>query len=200
MVFLQMLGMTTISASIIGGIIYLGLKHYFGGYLDRKAANLADKEDIGEITAIVESIKQDNAERIERLKEQLKAGSALRFLAAEKRLEVHQSAYFYATQMNTNAFVIDNAMRKQLQDVWADFWQRNCLYLDEKVRGAFVEAAMAFRQHRELVELNRGGGTEAANAVVENMNKIRNLLDAITAAVALPAIAGEFEYAAPAGQ
>jgi hypothetical protein len=52
------------------GSFFAGLfiNHYYPNYMKYKAKNLATKEDIGEITTIVESIKTDMAKDTEKLK------------------------------------------------------------------------------------------------------------------------------------
>jgi hypothetical protein len=55
---------------IIFGAIYL---IFFKSYLREKGKNIATKEDIGDITGIVESIKRNNNIQIEKIKAELKS-------------------------------------------------------------------------------------------------------------------------------
>ena len=58
----------------IAGIIFLAMfkKNYFPKYLEEKAKNAATKEDIEEITSIIENIKYEYNENLEILKAELK--------------------------------------------------------------------------------------------------------------------------------
>lgn len=60
----------TISIGASIGLFFL-LKHFIPKYFEKKAENLATKEDIGEITTIVESIKQQNNKELEFIKSEL---------------------------------------------------------------------------------------------------------------------------------
>jgi len=60
----------TISIGASIGLFFL-LKHFIPKYFEKKAENLATKEDIGEITTIVESIKQQNNKELELIKSEL---------------------------------------------------------------------------------------------------------------------------------
>lgn len=55
-------------STVVVGSVYFILKKYMSGYLDQKSKNLATKEDVGEITNIVETIKSENAHVLEELK------------------------------------------------------------------------------------------------------------------------------------
>lgn len=52
-------------------VVFYLLKNYWPKYFEAKATNQATKEDIGEITQIVENIKSDLSQQIELLKAQL---------------------------------------------------------------------------------------------------------------------------------
>lgn len=191
---LQILGITSTAAVIVGGCVLFGLRHYFGGYLDKKAENLATKEDIGDITKIVESIKHENDKVLSHWQEQLKSATTLRFLAAERRFQAHQDAYRYAIQMKQMAFTEDYEERQKASADWGDFWQRNCLYLDENVRSAFSEAAMASAEHTVWLRMGREI-PEGRKYVSTNMQKMDHLLEVIPKAVSLPAIVNEYQVA-----
>ena len=55
----------------VGLILFFVFKNYYPKYFEAKGTNQATKEDIGEITEIVESIKTDLLKRTEELKAQL---------------------------------------------------------------------------------------------------------------------------------
>jgi hypothetical protein len=56
---------------IISFAVFFLLKHYLPSYFNEKGKNLATKEDIGEITKIIESVKLGNSTQLETLKTEL---------------------------------------------------------------------------------------------------------------------------------
>src|SRR5690349_11236663 len=56
---------------VLTAVTTLVVKHFWGKYAETKGANQATKEDIGEITKIVESIKSELSEKVEQLRAQL---------------------------------------------------------------------------------------------------------------------------------
>ncbi|WP_182020259.1 hypothetical protein [Vibrio diabolicus] len=68
----------------IGGLF---VKNYFPKYLSEKAKNLATKEDIGQITDQVESIKRQHAVELEKIKTELDVKGALRQSFQSKSLD-----------------------------------------------------------------------------------------------------------------
>ncbi len=68
----------------IGGLF---VKNYFSKYLSEKAKNLATKEDIGQITDQVESIKRQHAVELEKIKTELDVKGALRQSFQSKSLD-----------------------------------------------------------------------------------------------------------------
>ena len=76
------MGLSIINFLIIG----LFVKGYFPSYMKEKGKNAATKEDIEDITQIIESIKQSNAKDIEQLKSNLSNEDKI----LEKRREVYE--------------------------------------------------------------------------------------------------------------
>ena len=70
-------------------IIAAGCGAYFGTYLREKGKNLATKEDLAELTRIVEAIKNEHAKELE----VVKGRQQLRMAALDKRLQAHQEAF-----------------------------------------------------------------------------------------------------------
>ncbi|WP_052131326.1 hypothetical protein [Vibrio caribbeanicus] len=68
----------------IGGFL---IRNYFPKYLSEKAKNLATKEDIGQITDQVESIKRQHAVELEKIKTELDVKGALRQSFQSKSLD-----------------------------------------------------------------------------------------------------------------
>lgn len=62
---------TILANATISGVILILLKHFIPSYFAEKAKNLATKQDIGEITRTVESIKLNNNSQLEVLKTEL---------------------------------------------------------------------------------------------------------------------------------
>jgi hypothetical protein len=62
---------TQVIVSVVGLFLFFVFKNYYPKYFEAKGTNQATKEDIGEITEIVESIKTDLVKRTEELKAQL---------------------------------------------------------------------------------------------------------------------------------
>ena len=93
----------TVNAILIAiatGVALLLLRSFFPSYFNEKGKNLATKEDIGEITEAVESVKEDYTKRLKELEhqnalvlEQLRMNQQLRLAAVEKRLAAHQEAF-----------------------------------------------------------------------------------------------------------
>lgn len=73
---------------LLGLIIFsMFIKNYLPSYLSEKAKNLATKEDVGNITEQVESIKRQHAIEIEKIKTELDVKSALRQSFQAKSLD-----------------------------------------------------------------------------------------------------------------
>ena len=93
------------------GIAMLLLRSFFPSYFSEKGKNLATKEDIGEITAAVESVKEDYTKRLKELEhqnalvlEQLRMNQQLRLAAVEKRMAAHQEAFALWRRLIASAY------------------------------------------------------------------------------------------------
>jgi uncharacterized protein HemX len=80
--------------------VVAALGAWVGAYLKRKGENLATKEDVTELTELVERVRSQHAERLENLAHEnrkvLEQGSRehqLRLAALDRRLETHQQAF-----------------------------------------------------------------------------------------------------------
>src|SRR5437868_3479958 len=96
--------LTLVAALEILAIVGLMVLGWFlrGGrtYVDKKAENLATKQDVGAITDAVEKVRREHAAVLENLSqenrmilENLRGRQQLRLVAAERRLQAHQEAY-----------------------------------------------------------------------------------------------------------
>lgn len=127
-------------------------------YVRRKVENVATKQDIGDITRIAETIKKDLQLEIERSK----ADFQLPFIAAEKRLEVHQGAYSRAVMMVVLASKREHSQAdSKIIDECEDFYIENCLYLDRQIRPTFVKALRATRMLPQYRKLERNSESKA---------------------------------------
>lgn len=181
---------------VIGAVVLSGLRLYARAYLDRKAANLADKEDIDAITKIVESIKHDNELKLAQVTEALRAQTSLRLLAGERRIETHQKAYVLWQEMLDLIHQDGGTMRAELKEECREFYLANCLYLDAAVRMAFIDALTSYDVHLDLLRGQHGtpanNREQMAVAITNNMQRVKNLGHAIEAACDLPSIGSEF--------
>ena len=123
------------------------LRGFLKSYVDEKGKNLATREDIASITHEVERVRLGYNE----LLEQMKARHQLRLAALDKRLAVHQRAFVLWRQVYT-AEPSDVEAVVEKSRAW---WNRNCLYLEPKVRQAFLDAITQERRNRALLASSR---------------------------------------------
>lgn len=112
-------------------VVLLVIKHYFLAYLSEKGKNLATKEDIASITREVERVRHEYSA----LLEELRARHQLRTASLDRRLQAHQEAF---TQWQ--ALVAGPSESGDAVIACRSWWEKNCLYLEPKVRQPFVEA------------------------------------------------------------
>lgn len=171
------------------------VKRFFGDYLSEKGKNRATREDIAEITRIVEEAKKSFTQDLARLAEELRAQTSLRMLAAEKRLEAHQEVYQLWRQLVDGIHTENSERRQLLKQQCLDFHFKKCLYLDPTVREAFIAAITSFDVHPDLLRspqvnpmIDRSMITKA---IQDNFRRVERLGEAITGACELPSIAGK---------
>jgi hypothetical protein len=77
------------SILLIGTIAFfwIWLKWFFPSYFKTKGQNLATKQDIGEITAIIESTKKEYTKELERIKSELQVLNVQKAMLKEKSYE-----------------------------------------------------------------------------------------------------------------
>lgn len=126
-----------------------------GSYANRKAANLADKEDIARITKLVEDVKHEN----QLLLEQVKGRQQLRVAAAERRLQAHQEAFTLWRKLLKRTHHDDLA---SVISECQDWWEKNCIFLSPRAREAFANAFFAAHDHQTYEGLPRDKDTLAA--------------------------------------
>jgi hypothetical protein len=190
MAFLQVFGAATFGGAVGAAVLYL-LHSYFGGYIGRKGANRADLEDSGDLTKIVEAVKSGYSHELAKISEALRSVTAMRLLAGERRLEVHQKVYSIAVDMQTHAFDKDLPARQKLQREWYTFWKENCLYMEAAVRASFLDAATAFHIHLDLIRPPMPRNEEDVRLVIDNKKRMERLASDAEKAVKLPPISDD---------
>lgn len=184
----------TLNFLVLIGLFVIGIfsKVYFPKYLENKAKNLATKEDVGEITTIVESIKKENAIELEKLSQQhrfeiqkLDQFNNLRMAALDKRLEVHQEAYELVFGMLEALGNRENEI--EILRKANEFWKTKSLYVSEEVRERIDKAMIATNSHTSTFSESSPVKPE------ENRKKISDALRAIESAVNLPSFANVAE-------
>jgi hypothetical protein len=142
----SLLASVGVGALVAGVIVFLLCRHYLPTYLSEKGRNLATREDIGEITDKVESVRSQYTA----LAEELKARHQLRLAALDRRLQAHQEAFTHWRRLLGSAYA-ENI--RQVTMECQDWWEKNCVYLEPGVRQAFVEAYTAAHSRHELVKM-----------------------------------------------
>lgn len=166
-----MLGTVFISALVVGSGWYL--KKYF----EEKARNLAQKQDLPDITQVVEQIRAEYEQQLEALRhqnqlliEQQRGQFQLRLAAVDKRLQAHQEAY--ALWRALLAYKDDEEIREAAFKCEA-WWAENCLYLTETARRSFRVAYNSAYQFPDLSEEKKekqiGTIVAAGTAIVEGV-------------------------------
>lgn len=179
---------------VLIGFVVVGIfsKVYFPKYLENKAKNLATKEDIGEITTIVENIRKGSAVELEKLSQQhrfeiqkLDQFNNLRMAALDKRLEVHQEAYELVFGMLEA--LGDREREIEILKKANEFWKTKSLYVSEAVRETIDRAMIATNAHASTFSGSSPVRPE------DNRKRISDALRAIEAAVNLPSFANAAE-------
>jgi hypothetical protein len=152
----------TIDALLIAtasGVVVLLVRSFLPTYVSEKGKNLATKEDIGAITRIVESVREDYSKRLKELEhqnalvlEQLRINQQLRLAAVEKRLAAHQEAFTLWRRLIAAAH--DDSLVEVVLEC-QDWWNKNCLYLSADARDAFNRSYLLAKDYRTLAQSNR---------------------------------------------
>jgi hypothetical protein len=167
--------------------VVAGVGAYFGAYLRRKAENRAQREDVENLTELVERVRTEYARQLEDLaqrnREILAASSQqhqMRLAVLEQRFRAHQQAYALCRELfhavHTEA-ITDAVIKAQ------DWWEQNCLYLDADAREAFWRGIRASGLHGELLR-----GRADSQLIRDNWKEMEEAQAAIERSVALPPI------------
>jgi hypothetical protein len=172
-------------------VVYLAVmvaiaKWFFGSYLGKKGENLATREDVKELTRLVEDVKSAFAAKFETLAQANRAllqqneqRHDLSMAALDKRLQVHQEAFARGFDLYFKTFDEQSA---EVADRHLQWWRENCLYLSEDAAEAFMRACVAMGMHRGLV------GKIPQEQLEENWKSIDRVWEKIAQDVKLPKI------------
>ncbi len=149
---------------------------FLPGYLSRKGANLADKEDVRKITAEIEKARAPFAIELERHKTE----NQLRLAAVDRRMQAHQEAYTLWWELMGNVHRDGNSSTVIKCQEW---WSRNCLYLEARPREAFSRAYKSASNHGHLLTAR-----EDVEVIKENWSQIIGAGNIILDAVQLPGL------------
>ncbi|MBS1532303.1 MAG: hypothetical protein JSU01_18520 [Bacteroidetes bacterium] len=130
----------------IAGFILVCLKLYAKAYSTEKGKNLATKEDIGEITQIVESIKTSLAKETEELKSDLsfKSEHLIHLRAAERAAIIN---YYKATWVLVLNFRRPDLIKNEIDD----FDEKDGMVSDLELRRYISEAESILNKTKEEV-------------------------------------------------
>ncbi len=183
-----------VGATVAGVVVFSILKYYIPSYLSEKGKNLATKEDIAEITREIEGVRVQYS----MLVEEFKARHQLRMAALDRRLQAHQEAFTYWRELFGNTHTEEVGKSVIECQGW---WERNCIYLEPKVRQGFVDAYSAAHSHNQLVR-----GRANVEDIQKNWARITKFPDILFEAIQLPPLtegevkalkAGPIEASAP---
>jgi hypothetical protein len=170
-------------AILVVQLLFLVAFVIVGQYLREKGKNLATKEDVGEITSIVENIKKENAKELAALAHErhldikrLEQLNDLRLASIDERLKAYQEAYSLAFRMldamgnRQQSFVVLKAC--------TNFWEHRSLYISEAVRVALDKAMIALHCHESTCaesspvtpDENRAAITQALRVIERSVN------------------------------
>ncbi len=88
------------SALFGSGIFFFLIRKYISSYLNKKGENLATKEDIEEITTIIESVKAVNIQSIE----EIRSSNRLNLAAIEREKTLKKEVYLVAIEAITRSY------------------------------------------------------------------------------------------------
>lgn len=147
-------------------ILYMVQKNFLSNYLNQKGKNLAQKEDLEEITSLVESVKNDFNKDIEHLRSDLGVSSnaKISLIQEEKNaiVELYKSYfswYVSNTILSSRATSFDNSV---VESAIADLDSKNIeMSRAEAVFDLYVKAADFKLAKTELIYKTRNllGGT-----------------------------------------
>jgi hypothetical protein len=155
-------------------VIQLLVRRYLPAYISEKGKNLATKEDIAAITRQVETVRHEYSA----LLEELRGRHQLRTASLDLRLRAHQEAFTYWRGLLGASTPEDAGKAVMACQSW---WERNCLYLEPKVRQAFVEAYSNAHMRAEFLRARSD-----SKYIIEAWAKVTAFPNVLFEAVQLP--------------
>ena len=176
MTFIDTLLSSGLGGLFAGAVLYFLGRYFLTSYFGEKGKNLATKEDVAEITREIEKVRTQYAI----LLEERKASHQFRVAAIEKRLQAHQEAFTHWREIMRT--VHSDGIGKTTM-ACREWWEKNCLYLEQSVREAFLLSMNCAHDHVQLLTCRQD---------VESINKNWACIVAagpvILAAVKLPGL------------
>lgn len=178
-----------VGAVVAAAVAWMLFKHLLPGYLVRKGQNLADKEDIADLTNKVEEVKRQHVELLEALKYR----NQLRMAAIDRRLQAHQDGFTLLRELVQH---IHGDKLHEMVSRCQTWWEKNCLYLEPEARNAFSNAYFAASVHKTLLHAMQWQPPSADDAqkriddVATNWARVTSALNVMLEAVALPPLTG----------
>jgi hypothetical protein len=160
--------MDIINTILLLGVIaffWIWLKWYFPSYFKTKGQNLATKEDIGEITEIVESTRKEYTKELERIKSELQVLNVQKAMLKEKSYEALTNFFETALVLSRVKFV------QNLGDLGPDLkaeiidYQKSIESLFTKLHVDYYKLVLYYFDNEEIVK--------ASNEVLIAANQVK---------------------------
>ncbi len=152
----------------------------FSSYFAKKGNNLADKEDIAAITKKVEEIRIQYTTLVE----EFKARHQLRMASIDRRLQTHQEAYTHWRELGWSR---SDEERDEAANKCQNWLVNNCVYLEPKVRSAFIQAYVQLPLYFSLMK-NLPSDPDKIKEVFACFDKYNAFPDILFDAIQLPAM------------
>lgn len=178
--FNEVIGIVIAASSAVAGAALLLARSYFKSYVNEKAKNLATKEDLKDITRLVEEVKHEFSIDLE----ERRTKNQLRMAALDKRLQAHQEAFALWRRLMITVYK-ENIGELVIEcQTW---WNHNCLYLEPEARDAFSNAYFSAAHHQQF---SQSLPRKAADIELlkKNFDNIKTAGDIILKAVQLPGL------------
>jgi len=168
-------------SGMLAWFLFLGRR----AYASERGKNLATKQDIGEITREVESVRAEFVQKLGAIElgnrlllEEMQQRHKLSMAAIDKRLATHQEAFARCLKLPELAHDKRDGSTDRRNEM-LQWWRDNCLYLEKKAGESFLAAIVATQVHGSLLEAR-------SPALEANWSKIKDAADVVAAAAQLP--------------
>jgi hypothetical protein len=186
-----------IAAGCLACFLYImrKLNKLADSYATEKGKNLATKEDIEKLTALVKSVEQKYLHETETFKATLqrelevhKGNIQFRNVALERRLDAHQKGFsllFELMAIHANA---DEESVTNAANMCALFWKNNCFYLSAEVHNTYEQAIASLVNYSKYCYYAKKGQEWAINEQKKAIEDVRHGFNALKTGVQ---VAGE---------